>query len=63
MERSRGARRPAHPLPVRVMHWVDAGAIITMMLSGWEIYNASPSLPFTFRAGLRIEWTKKAGNH
>ncbi len=48
MERSRGAGRPAHPLPVRVMHWVGAGAIITMMLSGWAIYDASPSLPFTF---------------
>ena len=48
MERFRRTRRPAHPLPVRVMHWVGAGAIITMMLSGWEIYNASPSLPFTF---------------
>jgi thiosulfate reductase cytochrome b subunit len=40
--------RAAHPLQVRVMHWVGAAAIITMMLSGWEIYNASPSLPFTF---------------
>ena len=48
MKRLQECRRPAHPLPVRIMHWVAAAAIITMMLSGWEIYNASPSLPFTF---------------
>jgi thiosulfate reductase cytochrome b subunit len=41
-------RRPAHPLPVRIMHWVGAASVICMMLSGWAIYNASPSLPFTF---------------
>jgi hypothetical protein len=31
----------------RIMHWIDATSIICMMLSGWAIYNASPSLPFT----------------
>ena len=41
-------KRPAHPLPIRIMHWVWAPTIICMMLSGWAIYNASPSLPFTF---------------
>jgi thiosulfate reductase cytochrome b subunit len=30
------------------MHWVGAISILCMMLSGWAIYNASPSLPFTF---------------
>ncbi|HEY4940701.1 MAG TPA: cytochrome b/b6 domain-containing protein [Rhizomicrobium sp.] len=40
--------RPAHPLPIRIMHWIAAPAVICMMLSGWAIYNASPSLPFTF---------------
>jgi thiosulfate reductase cytochrome b subunit len=39
--------RPAHPWPVRVMHWIGAYAMICMILSGWQIYNASPSLPFT----------------
>jgi thiosulfate reductase cytochrome b subunit len=38
----------AHPLPVRIMHWIGATAIICMILSGWAIYNASPLLPFTF---------------
>jgi thiosulfate reductase cytochrome b subunit len=40
--------KPAHPLIVRVMHWIGAFAIICMILSGWQIYNASPILPFTF---------------
>ena len=40
--------RSAHPLPIRIMHWIGAPAVICMMLSGWAIYNASPSLPFTF---------------
>ena len=39
--------RAAHPWPVRVMHWIGAYAMICMILSGWQIYNASPSLPFT----------------
>jgi thiosulfate reductase cytochrome b subunit len=30
------------------MHWVGASAIICMILSGWAIYNASPSLPIIF---------------
>ncbi len=43
-----GRMRPAHPLPVRIMHWIGAVAILCMISSGWSIYNASPSLPFTF---------------
>ncbi len=38
----------AHSLPIRIMHWIGAAAVICMILSGWEIYNASPLLPFTF---------------
>ena len=39
---------PAHTLIVRVMHWIGAFAILSMILSGWQIYNASPILPFVF---------------
>lgn len=28
-----------HPLPVRIMHWVNAVAILIMIGSGWKIYN------------------------
>src|SRR5579875_3412049 len=30
------------------MHWVGAYAVLCMILSGWQIYDASPSLPFVF---------------
>jgi thiosulfate reductase cytochrome b subunit len=30
------------------MHWLNAVAIVTLIGSGWQIYNASPFLPFTF---------------
>jgi thiosulfate reductase cytochrome b subunit len=48
LEQRHGRSRPAHPLPVRIMHWIGATAVICMILSGWTIYNASPSLPFSF---------------
>jgi thiosulfate reductase cytochrome b subunit len=35
-----------HAIPIRIMHWVGAAAIFCMMASGFEIYNASPILPF-----------------
>ena len=28
-----------HPLPLRVMHWINAIAIFIMIGSGWKIYN------------------------
>jgi thiosulfate reductase cytochrome b subunit len=28
-----------HPLPVRIMHWINAFAMIIMIMSGWKIYN------------------------
>jgi thiosulfate reductase cytochrome b subunit len=33
---------PIHPVWVRATHWLNALAAITMMLSGWRIYDASP---------------------
>jgi thiosulfate reductase cytochrome b subunit len=51
-----GAARPVHPLPIRIMHWVGVISVLCMMLSGWAIYNASPSLPFTFP-----RWTTLGG--
>lgn len=40
--RATRARRPIHPLWVRASHWLNALAAVTMALSGWRIYNASP---------------------
>lgn len=31
--------RPLHPLAVRIMHWVNALAMLVMIGSGWTIYN------------------------
>ena len=42
------ARPLIHPLWVRLTHWINAAAIIVMIGSGWEIYNASPLFAFVF---------------
>ena len=31
-----------HPLWLRLSHWVNALAVVLMVLSGWRIFNASP---------------------
>jgi thiosulfate reductase cytochrome b subunit len=31
--------RRLHPLPVRLMHWINAAAIFIMIGSGWKIYD------------------------
>ena len=38
MDATMRARR-LHPLPVRLMHWINAFAMIVMITSGWGIYN------------------------
>jgi thiosulfate reductase cytochrome b subunit len=43
-----------HPLYVRVTHWINALAILAMIGSGWEIYNASPLFPFVFPKGITL---------
>src|SRR6185436_5416721 len=37
-----------HPLLVRITHWINALAILVMVMSGWKIYNASPLFNFAF---------------
>jgi thiosulfate reductase cytochrome b subunit len=32
-------RHRLHPLPLRIMHWINAFAIFVMIGSGWKIYN------------------------
>jgi thiosulfate reductase cytochrome b subunit len=46
--------RRTHPAILRLTHWVGAAAMITMILSGWAIYNASPLLPFIIPPGLTL---------
>jgi thiosulfate reductase cytochrome b subunit len=40
--------RVIHPGWVRVTHWINALAMLMMIGSGWQIYNASPLFGFTF---------------
>ena len=37
-----------HPRWVRICHWINALAILVMIGSGWQIYNASPLFDFVF---------------
>jgi|SRR5262245_37838518 len=49
--------RPAavvHPAWVRVTHWINAVAVLVMIGSGWQIYNASPLFPFAFPGGITL---------
>jgi thiosulfate reductase cytochrome b subunit len=43
-----------HPLWVRITHWINAVAMLVMIGSGWEIYNASPLFPFTFPSSITL---------
>jgi thiosulfate reductase cytochrome b subunit len=51
---SRSAPVTIHPLWVRVTHWVNAVAIVMMIGSGWQIYNASPLFAFRFPSDITI---------
>lgn len=37
-----------HPAWVRVCHWINALAILVMIGSGWQIYDASPLFDFLY---------------
>jgi thiosulfate reductase cytochrome b subunit len=43
-----------HPRWVRITHWINAVAMVIMIGSGWQIYNASPLFPFEFPRTITI---------
>jgi thiosulfate reductase cytochrome b subunit len=43
-----------HPRWVRITHWLNALAIIVMIGSGWQIYNASPLFDFVFPRSITL---------
>jgi len=50
-------REPAkviQPAWVRAMHWTNAVAMILMIMSGWQIYNASPLFDFRFPGSITL---------
>jgi len=42
------------PAWVRIMHWINAVAMILMIMSGWQIYNASPLFGFSFDKSITL---------
>ncbi|MGO4716526.1 cytochrome b/b6 domain-containing protein [Bradyrhizobium sp. 2TAF24] len=42
------------PAWVRIVHWINALAMILMIMSGWQIYNASPLFDFTFSHAITL---------
>jgi thiosulfate reductase cytochrome b subunit len=43
-----------HPRWVRVTHWINAVAMVVMIGSGWQVYDASPLFGFSFPSGVTI---------
>src|SRR5215204_6806418 len=43
-----------HPVWVRITHWINALAMLVMIGSGWEIYNASPLFGFTYPGSITL---------
>jgi thiosulfate reductase cytochrome b subunit len=53
----RTAATPAkviQPAWVRIVHWINAVAMILMIMSGWQIYNASPLFDFKFSSSITL---------
>ncbi len=48
------ARSTIHPLWLRVTHWLNALAVVILVLSGWRIYNAAPFFDFRIPADITI---------
>jgi thiosulfate reductase cytochrome b subunit len=42
------------PAWVRTVHWINAVAIVLMIMSGWQIYNASPLFDFKFSSNITL---------
>src|ERR1700712_78553 len=42
------------PAWVRALHWTNAVAMVLMILSGWQIYNASPLFGFSFPPSITL---------
>jgi thiosulfate reductase cytochrome b subunit len=43
-----------HPAWVRITHWINAVAMLIMIGSGWQIYNASPLFQFEFPPSIAL---------
>jgi thiosulfate reductase cytochrome b subunit len=43
-----------HPVWVRITHWINAAAMVAMIGSGWQVYDASPLFGFTFPKAITV---------
>jgi thiosulfate reductase cytochrome b subunit len=43
-----------HPAWLRLTHWVNALAVVILVMSGWRIYNATAFFDFAFPKGLTL---------
>jgi thiosulfate reductase cytochrome b subunit len=43
-----------HPGWVRITHWINALAMLVMITSGWQVYNASPLFGFQFPEAITL---------
>jgi thiosulfate reductase cytochrome b subunit len=43
-----------HPVWVRITHWINALAVLMMIGSGWQIYDASPLFSFVFPSEIAL---------
>jgi thiosulfate reductase cytochrome b subunit len=43
-----------HPGWLRITHWLNALAVLIMVTSGWQIYNASPLFGFDFPSSITL---------
>jgi len=48
------AKTVIQPAWVRIVHWINAVAVILMIMSGWQIYNASPLFKFSFPPSITL---------
>jgi thiosulfate reductase cytochrome b subunit len=42
------------PAWVRALHWINAVAMVLMIMSGWQVYNASPLFGFSFPSAITL---------
>jgi thiosulfate reductase cytochrome b subunit len=48
------AAKIIQPAWVRALHWTNAVAMVLMIMSGWQIYNASPLFDFRFSSSITL---------
>ena len=48
------SQSPIHPAWLRAMHWLNALAVVVLMMSGWRIYNATAFLGVVIPADITL---------